>query len=106
MPAAIFAIALGIAQLLGIALLTAAIFAPTYHYQTVSLPGGAAAVFDISLFKAQVSSSCVSQLFYSGQFHYSESCRQFIASMNNKSLGSVFDILCGYCHIRSLHFWE
>lgn len=99
MPASSFGLAIFVAQGIGLALLLAAIFAPSYHHESLVLPGGANALFELSLFSVKVFSHCTPILLnlfrFRGPVMESSMCRNFVDSLNQRSLREVTDTLCG-----------
>lgn len=98
MPASTFGLAIFSAEAIGVALLIAALCAPSYHYESFVLPGGADAIFDLSLFRARVSSHCIPimlNLFRPiDKIMESSTCRRFVDGLNGRSIRDVANTLC------------
>lgn len=99
MPASTFGLALFSAQAIGLALLIAALLAPSYHHESIVFGGGTGGIFELSLFDVRVYSTCTPAFpTRSGArngYNPSAYCKMVVARLDRRGINEVTNILCG-----------
>lgn len=90
------------AQLICICFLFCALLAPGYHREKLTLPGGNAIGFSLSLFSVECTGDCEAFLSgapfvkFSSTSRYVKICTDLAQALNGKSIAEVTNFLCGY----------